>query len=345
MTEHTGEHEHEPKDEDQDVSAGTSPSTTGSDAADDAMPTWGVGAVSARVGIATPTLRTWERRYSIGPSRRTGGGHRRYDEEDVSRVLLMGRLVTRGVPPQAASRVALSLDAAGLRAALAAPDRTDGAPVLVAPDVRPSVAVDTILAAATELDASTLSQVYARTIAEWGVVAAWTEVISPALALIGDAWFDGALGVDSEHLATERLAAQLHAVIGTRRPPSRGAPRVVLASADGDLHALPLLAVEAALAVEGTPCSSLGGRLPAGGLADLVRRLRPGVVFLWASMSRPPRDGVWRAFDDVTWPLTVLVGGPGWPTEVAERSHEHLTVERVDTLDDLLRGVREVGAG
>ncbi|MEJ7754976.1 MAG: hypothetical protein WKF83_00420 [Nocardioidaceae bacterium] len=42
----------------------------GADAATGLM--WGVGAVSLRVGIATPTLRTWERRYGLGPSQRTG---------------------------------------------------------------------------------------------------------------------------------------------------------------------------------------------------------------------------------------------------------------------------------
>src|SRR5690625_3299938 len=58
---------------------------------------WGVGAVAVRLGIATPTLRTWERRYGIGPSRRTDGGHRRYTEDDIGRVELMQRLVGEGV--------------------------------------------------------------------------------------------------------------------------------------------------------------------------------------------------------------------------------------------------------
>ena len=35
--------------------------------------TWGVGAVSSRLSITASTLRTWERRYGVGPSFRTEG--------------------------------------------------------------------------------------------------------------------------------------------------------------------------------------------------------------------------------------------------------------------------------
>ena len=59
--------------------------------------TWGVGAVSSRLNITASTLRTWERRYGVGPSFRTEGGHRRYTESDIDRVDLMRRLLSRGV--------------------------------------------------------------------------------------------------------------------------------------------------------------------------------------------------------------------------------------------------------
>ncbi|MFY0405643.1 MerR family transcriptional regulator [Solicola sp. PLA-1-18] len=302
---------------------------------------WGVGAVSVRVGIATPTLRTWERRYGIGPSQRTEGGHRRYNDEDVSRVQLMGRLVTRGVPPQAAARVALSLDPDGLASALVVPEQSDADDRLVA-DVAPTVAIEAILAAAEDLDALGLSRVYSRTMSEMGVVDAWTRVIAPALGTVGDRWFDGTLGVDSEHLASERLASELRTVIRSRRPNDMGATPVVLASAEDDQHALPLLAAEAALAADGAACYSLGGRLPVQALTDMVHRVRPGVVFLWSSLARPRVDHAWRAFADVTWPLTVLVGGPGWSQDVVERSHDDFRVELVDDLGSAVERITAV---
>ena len=42
---------------------------------------WPVGVVADWLGIPASTLRTWERRYGLGPSERTRGGHRRYTEQ------------------------------------------------------------------------------------------------------------------------------------------------------------------------------------------------------------------------------------------------------------------------
>src|SRR4028118_2240970 len=76
---------------------------------------WGVGAVSSMLGIATPTLRTWDRRYQLGPSQRTAGGPRPYRPVDIARVDLMSQLVDQGVPAQQAATVALNSDDADLR--------------------------------------------------------------------------------------------------------------------------------------------------------------------------------------------------------------------------------------
>src|SRR5699024_4305079 len=122
---------------------------------------WGVGAVAIRLGIATPTLRTWERRYGIGPSRRTSGGHRRYNEDDIERVELMKRLVAEGVPAEAAAAVATSMEHLDLEAALTAPEphtssvRDTHPPSAVAP-----VMVASIVRAAVDLDARSLDTCY-----------------------------------------------------------------------------------------------------------------------------------------------------------------------------------------
>ena len=44
------------------------------------------GAVARRLGVAPTTLRSWERRYAIGPATREDGRHRRWTPEDISRL-------------------------------------------------------------------------------------------------------------------------------------------------------------------------------------------------------------------------------------------------------------------
>ncbi|MER6864284.1 MerR family transcriptional regulator, partial [Streptomyces sp. NPDC000665] len=65
------------------------------------------GAVARRLGVSPTTLRSWERRYAIGPARREPGRHRRWTPGDIARLELMCRLTADGVPPAEAARAAL----------------------------------------------------------------------------------------------------------------------------------------------------------------------------------------------------------------------------------------------
>ncbi|WP_207211956.1 MerR family transcriptional regulator [Promicromonospora panici] len=76
-----------------------------------------VAAVARRLGVAPATLRTWDRRYGLGPSGRTAGSHRRYTPDDVARLLVMRRLTLEGVAPVDAARAAVEAGDAELEVA------------------------------------------------------------------------------------------------------------------------------------------------------------------------------------------------------------------------------------
>lgn len=77
-------------------------------------PALAVAAVAKRLGVAPATLRTWDRRYGLGPSEHTAGSHRRYTADDVARLVIMRRLTLEGVAPVDAARAALDADEAEL---------------------------------------------------------------------------------------------------------------------------------------------------------------------------------------------------------------------------------------
>jgi len=66
-----------------------------------------VAAVARRLGVAPATLRTWDRRYGLGPTLHNAGAHRRYSRSDIARLEAMRRLVLDGVPPADAARLAV----------------------------------------------------------------------------------------------------------------------------------------------------------------------------------------------------------------------------------------------
>ena len=74
----------------------------------DRAPGLSVAAVARRLGVAPATLRTWDRRYGLGPSAHEAGAHRRYGADDVTRLLVMRRLTLEGIAPADAARVALA---------------------------------------------------------------------------------------------------------------------------------------------------------------------------------------------------------------------------------------------
>src|SRR5918999_1541763 len=66
--------------------------------------TMSIGEVARRTGVTVPTLRAWERRYGLLVPVRTAGGHRRYRDEDVQRVLAVLELTGQGWAVGAAAR-------------------------------------------------------------------------------------------------------------------------------------------------------------------------------------------------------------------------------------------------
>ncbi len=304
---------------------------------------WPVGAVADRLGVSTSTLRSWERRYGLGPTHRTGGNHRRYGPVDLQRVQLMARLTAAGVPAQAAAEnvttmapeevarrlgsrggVASSQVAPGEAGAEGAPEGASEGDSVVgsARSVLSSDqgttdegTVDAILSAARELDATGLVHLYRQTLRRLDFADAWSGVFVPSLRAIGERWGEGQLGIESEHLASELLQGELRGVVRANRFRVSGTP-VLLGSADDEAHHLPLLAVEAELARHGVASLLLGPRVPVRALAQALERARPPAIFIWASLRRLPTEPLWDLVGGLEWPLVVVIGGPGWPPEV-----------------------------
>lgn len=107
--------------------AGRGPGDGEGDAVELDGPILTVAAVASRLGVAPATLRTWDRRYGLGPSEHTAGAHRRYSAADLARLMSMRSLTLDGVPPADAARLARD-GVAGAFPEPGGPQR-DGAPV------------------------------------------------------------------------------------------------------------------------------------------------------------------------------------------------------------------------
>ncbi|MFC5182462.1 MerR family transcriptional regulator [Actinomadura harenae] len=272
----------------------------------------GVGAVARRLGVAPSTLRTWDRRYGIGPSGRSPGGHRRYTADDLARLEDMQRSILTGASPAEAARVALGAPlvrpvvarghgAGGNRVPLSltsegAADRARG-----------------LARAAMALDATAMTATARAALAQDGVVAAWNGVFVPVLDGIGRKHAASGSHVEVEHLLSAVLVQCLTetTLSDGARPRLAGRP-VLLACAPEEQHSLPVYALAAALEEAGIAATVLGARVPSAALTAAIERIGPRAVFVWSQTS-DTGDPSWLAdLPRTRPPLRTVIGGPGW---------------------------------
>lgn len=150
-------------------------------------PSLTVAAVARRLGVAPATLRTWDRRYGLGPSEHLAGSHRRYSTADVARLVVMRRLTLEGVAPSEAARSALATsgeDAAsgvtGAHGGAGPGDQVIDAfseAVPMAPDP------PALVSAASHFDSGAMRWMLAR-VHPRDTIAWWTELVAPALRAV-----------------------------------------------------------------------------------------------------------------------------------------------------------------
>ncbi|KAB1981228.1 MerR family transcriptional regulator [Streptomyces triticiradicis] len=282
------------------------------------------GALARRLGVSPTTLRSWDRRYGMGPAVRSGGRHRRWTPQDVAMLEEMCRLTSAGVPPAEAARAARGLSGPPAPGAGGVADE----PALLVPAAGaeplgdPRQECKGLARAAVRLDAPSVDDQLTSLVERHGVVVGWEEVMVPALHAVGRKWESaGDRYVEVEHLLSWHISRVLHRAPGPVGPgaPATGAGPIVLACVPGEQHCLPLEALHAALVEQGLPTRMFGPAVPPEALTAAVRRLGPVAVVLWSQTRSTADRPLARHVAATTWGVkgararpTVLLGGPGW---------------------------------
>ena len=272
-----------------------------------------IGALARRLGVLPATIRDWELRYGIGPSERSGGGHRRYTRHDVDRLMAMRTLVLDGIAPSDAARSVLS----GARAlhAAAGPSAIRGVGIGAGGRSLP-LEVQTrssrsLARAVLALDGPSIRTILDRSIEALGVLETWDGLAVPVLQSLGAQVARGGAGIASEHLLSSQLVGALDQVTAGMTAP-RNHRTILLASAPDDLHDLALHALAALLSERSVATTLLGARTPVEELIDAVVRLNPSSVLVWSSVPVPSM--IVNAFELPPQRPAVrcFVGGEGW---------------------------------
>jgi hypothetical protein len=144
--------------------------------------------------------------------------------------------------------------------------------------------------------------------------------------------------VDVEHLLSESVLGALRAY-GARQPPPAFPRPVVLACAEDEQHALPVMRSPPRSPSAG--CRPvLGARVPRDALAEAVRRIGPAAVFVWSQLDLTGRPEQLAVLPVLRPPVPLVVGGPGWRPELLPAD-----VHRVSRLDEAVEHLVATAGG
>ncbi|MFM7776849.1 MAG: MerR family transcriptional regulator [Actinomycetota bacterium] len=311
------------------MASNTSPG--GSEAVTEALT---VAAVARRLGVAPATLRTWDRRYGLGPTDHSTGEHRRYTAGDIARLTLMRKLVISGVSPAEAAQRALAFDGESSAEVIST---TLAKEVTVREEL-----VETVLRAARAYDRNFVEELLRSEMQMRGITNTWNEVIVPMLILLGDEWADAGTGIETEHLVSEIIKRLLQEWNTNVVDPINPRP-VLLACIGEEMHSLPLYALAAALSERKIQAQFLGARTPIEAISAVVKRSAPPAIFLWAQLNK---NGDLTALDQIPSirpAPRVVIGGPGWGAAIAQDASNKGSFQKSAVhVDDLVEACEEI---
>ena len=276
-----------------------------------------VAAVARKLGVAPSTLRTWDRRYGLGPGSHNVGTHRRYSKTDLIRLTSMVRLIVAGVAPKDAALKALKLNVHGSKPAIEK--------VFRAPENQADL-VTLLHRSAMKFNQAQIEKLIRKSIADIGVEATWLEVLSPLLIEVGEVWVRTGNGIEVEHFLSEILKKILRENTGKIDKPRNSRP-VLLACVENELHSLALNALAAVLAEARIECIFLGARTPQNALNQVVIKSAPPVIFLWAQSSENVDHAYVKELPTIRPAPKVLLGGPGWKAAKGKLSSRAVITE------------------
>jgi DNA-binding transcriptional MerR regulator len=255
-------------------------------------------AVVQKTGIAGPTLRAWELRYTILSPERAQNDYRLYSERDIaligwlkdrvdagmsiSQAIALFRHVEeeqnqlhpKGLLPErtSPSQEVLSTPAVGKHETIAESDEQEKDETYNMRFVR-----ERLLDAFNSLDEATASRLMATMLAIYPIEQVCTELMTPTLWQIGSRWEKGLLPVAIEHFASAFfhgwLTTLLHAM-----PTNTTHPLVIACCAPGESHELAPLMLSLLLRRAGIRVAFLGQSIETESLLQTARQLSPALL-------------------------------------------------------------------
>jgi DNA-binding transcriptional MerR regulator len=259
------------------------------------FPIYSIKAVAHMAGITEPTLRAWEKRYSILNPQRTESGHRRYTKRDIYRVIWLKQRLEEGMSiSQASTLLQTQSDSAilentqqelkpsrnGAKINGRRPGSNGHHPEILTKtnEVRSLNALtDELLYSFINFDEQRADQLLAEAMGLYSPEAVCIDIIQPVLLEIGERWMRNEVTIATEHFASNICRTRLNSILDSL-PVMKDGPLILTACGPHEFHELGIIVTTLFLRRHGRRVIYLGQNVPAVDLEKDLRQLKPSMI-------------------------------------------------------------------
>lgn len=277
-------------------------------------------------GIKAHTIRIWEKRYNLIEPDRTSTNYRRYNGEQVKKLLNVATLLSNGYK---ISKIA-GLNDKQLHNKILETKSSDETDVICASFV------NDLLAAMIIYDEAAFEKTYSAVTNRFGLYDGMLNVFYPLLNKIGILWTINDLNPAQEHFASCLIKRKICAATDGLPSAKHKKKRFLLLLLPGEWHDISLLFANYIIRSKGYETIYLGQDVPYENISRLVKDTKPSILLTFFTVFHHPKEIVenFKKFLPSPKHLKVLTSGNA---EMTEYLHEKINAEVLTRPGDLLK--------
>ena len=232
------------------------------------MKKFSISDIEGLIGIKAHTIRAWEARYNLVPSKRTPTNIRFYDEDDLKQLL---NIVTLNEKGYKISRIAkmTKQQISEMVVQFQADWNNDTVQVLRLSD------------AALSYDELAFAEILSGCIEEMGLTKTMDLVLFPFMKKVGMLWQTGAIDPSHEHFASNLIRDRIIVEIDKiDKPVRKNVKRFVLFLPEAEMHETGLLFARYLLKSCGMDTLYLGQEIPYKDVKKVIASYKPDYAFI-----------------------------------------------------------------
>lgn len=232
-------------------------------------------------GIKAHTIRIWEKRYKLIEPDRTSTNYRRYNDEQVKKLLNVSTLLSSGY--KISKIAALTAEDLHLKILELQSSKED--------DVICTTFINDLLSAIIDFDEQEFEKTYSAVINRFGLFESMLNVFYPLLNKIGLMWSINDVSPAQEHFASCLIKRKIMAATdGLPFAKHKNKKKFLLLLLPGEMHDISLLFANYIIRSGGHETIYLGQDVPNENILLVLKKIKPDIMLTFFTIPQNPKD-------------------------------------------------------